>query len=53
MDFHYELLEETRKEIKGMRFFKEGVEVIEEVFLRVCLRHTNLDDDHADVIMAK
>lgn len=32
IDFHYELLEETRKEIKNMRFFNEAVEINEEEY---------------------
>ena len=32
MDFHYELLEETRKEIKNMRFFREVVEINAEEY---------------------
>ena len=32
MDFHYELLEETRKEIKNMRFFREIVEINAEEY---------------------
>lgn len=32
MDFHYELLEETRKEIKNMRFFREVVEINTEEY---------------------
>lgn len=32
MDFHYELLEETRKEIKNMWFFNEAVEINEEEY---------------------
>ncbi len=31
MDFHYELLEETRKEIKNIRFFREDVEINAEI----------------------
>lgn len=32
MDFHYELLEETRKEIKNIRFFREDVEINAEEY---------------------
>ena len=32
MDFHYELLEETREEIKNMQFFREGVEINAEEY---------------------
>ena len=32
MDFHYELLEETRKEIKNIRFFREDVEIKAEEY---------------------
>ena len=32
MNFHYELLEETRKEIKNMQFFNEAVEINEEEY---------------------
>ncbi len=32
MDFHYELLEETRKEIKNMKFFREDVEINAEEY---------------------
>ena len=31
MDFHYDLLEETRKEIKNIRFFREDVEINAEI----------------------
>lgn len=32
MDFHYELLEETRKEIRDIRFFREDVEINAEEY---------------------
>ena len=32
MEFHYELLEETRKEIKNIRFFREDVEINAEEY---------------------
>ena len=32
MNFHYELLEETREEIKNMQFFREGVEINAEEY---------------------
>lgn len=32
MEFHYELLEETRKEIKDIRFFRENVEINTEEY---------------------
>ena len=32
MDFHYELLEETREEIKNMQFFREGVVINAEEY---------------------
>lgn len=32
MDFHYELLEETRKEIKNMQFFREVLEINAEEY---------------------
>ena len=32
MEFHYELLEETRKEIKNIRFFREDVELNAEEY---------------------
>lgn len=32
MDFHYELLEETRNEIKNIRFFQKGIEINPEEY---------------------
>ncbi len=32
MDFHYELLKETRKEIKNIQFFRENVEINAEEY---------------------
>ena len=32
MDFHYELLEETRKEIRDIQFFREDVEINAEEY---------------------
>lgn len=32
MDFHYELLEETRKEIRDIQFFREDVEINTEEY---------------------